>query len=152
MCITKKIIRYIINMESTVVDVGGVGGGDNVCANEMFAHTTDDLLKNISFSHFKCAPFKLHHYVTLKRLSNGVIDNKSLDANAADELKKFNFKIDQSTKYISNIFEYEFVILEHDLSVVHVLDANTKIKLGHLNVSLNNNDANVLLLTTTLTA
>ena len=68
------------------------------------------------------------------------------------ELQKFNFKIDRLTNYISNIFENEFVVLEHDLSTVHVINAETKTKLGHINVSLNQNDANVLILTVTLTS
>lgn len=123
----------------------------SMCVDREFTFTTDDLLKNISFNHTKCAPFKFQHYVTLKRLSNGLLD-KTVDVSALEELKKFNFKIDRLSNYITNIFEYEFVVLEHDLSIVHILNAETKNKLGHLNVSFNHNDGNVLLITSTLTA
>ncbi|ABL75969.1 Mv-ORF17 peptide [Maruca vitrata nucleopolyhedrovirus] len=123
----------------------------SMCVNNALEYTADDLLKNIPFSHSKCAPFKLHNYTVLKRLSNGFID-KSVEPCSIGELQKFNFKIDRLTNYISNIFEYEFVVLEHDLSTVHVVNTETKTKLGHLNVSLNQNDANVLTLTATLTS
>nr|WRK22998.1 hypothetical protein [Bombyx mori nucleopolyhedrovirus]WRK23136.1 hypothetical protein [Bombyx mori nucleopolyhedrovirus]WRK23412.1 hypothetical protein [Bombyx mori nucleopolyhedrovirus]WRK23550.1 hypothetical protein [Bombyx mori nucleopolyhedrovirus]WRK23688.1 hypothetical protein [Bombyx mori nucleopolyhedrovirus] len=123
----------------------------SMCVDNAFAYTTDDLLKNISFSHSKCAPFKLQNYTVLKRLSNGFID-KSVDVCSISELQKFNFKINRLTSYISNIFEYEFVVLEHNLSTVHVINAETKTKLGHINVSLNQNDPNVLILTVTLTS
>ncbi|USC25878.1 hypothetical protein [Palpita vitrealis nucleopolyhedrovirus] len=120
-----------------------------MCVDNVFAYSADDLLKNISFNHSKCAPFKLQHYTVLKRLSNGVID-KSIDASCINELQKLNFKINKQNNYISNIFEYEFVILEHDLSVVHIIIAETKTKFGHLNVSLDQNDSNVIFLIATL--
>ncbi|AGA16180.1 hypothetical protein [Thysanoplusia orichalcea nucleopolyhedrovirus] len=123
----------------------------NMCVDGAFAYTADDLLKNLHFSHAKCAPFKLQNYITLRRLSNGLLD-KSVDVSSFSELEKFNFKIDRLSNYILNIFEYEFVVLEHDLSTVYVINADTKAKLGHLNVSLNQNDGNVLILTATLTS
>ncbi|AVA31207.1 ac26 [Oxyplax ochracea nucleopolyhedrovirus] len=116
--------------------------------NNAFAYTTDDLLKNVTFSFTKCAPFKLYHYVSLKKLSNGIID-KYIDESVFVELQKLNFKIDRLINYITNIFDYEFVVLNHDLSVVHVLNAATKEKIGQFNVSLNNNDINVIIITVT---
>lgn len=118
----------------------------NMCTDGGFVHTTDELLKNICFNHEKCAPFKMHHCVMLKRLSNGLVD-KNIDLSVFDELKKFNFKIDRLNNYITNVFDYEFVILEHDLSVVHILDAQTKNKLGHLNISVKQDDNHVLIIT-----
>ncbi|BBU37592.1 hypothetical protein [Choristoneura diversana nucleopolyhedrovirus] len=119
----------------------------NACTDGAFAFTTDDLLKNLPFSFAKCAPFKLHHYVQLKLLSNGIIDKH---VNAIDELKRFNFKIDKERRYISNVLDYEFVVLDHDLSIVHVVDAETRRKLGHINVSLNQNDFDTLSISATL--
>lgn len=121
-----------------------------MCVEGGFTFTTDELLKNLVYSSGKCAPFKLHHYAILKHLSKGVID-KRVDAMALDELKKFNFKIDMERRYISNVLDYEFVVLDHDLSTVHVVDAETRSKLGHLNVSLHQNDRNALLISATLT-
>ncbi|AGR57147.1 hypothetical protein [Choristoneura rosaceana nucleopolyhedrovirus] len=109
----------------------------NACTSGAFEFTTDNLLKNLPFNSAKCAPFKLHHYAQLKLLSNGAIDKR---VNAIDELKKFNFKIDPERRYICNVLDYEFIVLDHDLSIVHVVDADTRRKLGHLNVSLNQND------------
>ncbi|AAP29828.1 unknown [Choristoneura fumiferana multiple nucleopolyhedrovirus] len=109
----------------------------NACTDGAFAFTTDDLLKNLPFNFAKCAPFKLHHYAQLKLLSNGAIDKR---VNAIDELKKFNFKIDNERRYICNVLDYEFVVLDHDLSIVHVVDAETRRKLGHINVSLDQSD------------
>ncbi|AOT85580.1 cyun122 [Cyclophragma undans nucleopolyhedrovirus] len=124
-------------------------GDINMCLDDgPFVYTTEDLLKNLTFSSGKCAPFKFEHYAILKRLSNGIL-HKAIDASVLDELKKFNFKIDRLTGYITNIFEYEFVVLDHDLSVVHVVNAESKIKLGHLNVSINSNDPTLLLITAT---
>ena len=121
----------------------------NVCAESAFVYTTDDLLKNLTFSSTKCAPFKLHHYAILKHLSNGIID-KIVDDASVNELKKFNFKIDFKRRYITNVLDFELVVLEHDLSTVHVINAETRVKLGHLNVSLHQNDRNALVISATL--
>ncbi|QDL56991.1 hypothetical protein QKQ66_gp119 [Dione juno nucleopolyhedrovirus] len=120
----------------------------NTFAEDAFAFTTDDLLKNLPFNSAKCAPFKLHHYAQLKMLANGAI-HKRVDA--MDELKKFNFKIDPERRFICNVLDYEFVVLDHDLSTVHVVDAETRRKLGHLNVSLHQNEHDTLLIFATLT-
>lgn len=120
---------------------------ENVLPN-MFEFTTDDLLKNLPFSSVKCSPFKLHHYVQLKLLSNGVID-KCIDK--IEELEKFNFKIDPERRSISNVLDYEFVVIDHDLSTVHIINAETRKKIGHLNVSLQQNDPNILSISATLT-
>jgi hypothetical protein len=120
-----------------------------VCAQSAFVYTTDDLLKNLTFSSLKCAPFKLHHYAILKHLSNGVVD-KIVDDASVNELKKFNFKIDLKRRYIINVLDFEFVVLDHDLSTVYVIDAETRVKLGYLNVSLHQNDHNALLISATL--
>jgi hypothetical protein len=125
---------------------------DNVIINtggDVFAYTSEDLLKNISFNCTQCAPFKLNHYAALKRFSNGILDHKSVDMSTMDEVrKKFNFKIDSNINYITNIFNYEFVVFDYDLSVIHVVDALTKTKLGELKVSLNNN---LIIITTNTT-
>lgn len=118
----------------------------NMCTDDVFAFTAEDLLKNLSFNSVKCAPFKLHHYAQLKMLSNGMIDKR---INEMDELKKFNFKIDPERRYISNVLDYEFVVFDHDLSIVHIVNAETRLKLGHINVALNQN--NELLISVTLT-
>lgn len=119
----------------------------HTCAENAFVFTTDDLLKNLPFSSSKCSPFKLHHYAQLKLLSNGVIDKRVA---ATDELRKFNFKIDLERRYISNVLDYEFVVLDHDLSTVHVVDAGTRRKLGRLNVSLHQTDPEALVISATL--
>ncbi|UZE89792.1 hypothetical protein [Parapoynx stagnalis nucleopolyhedrovirus] len=111
-----------------------------------FVYTTDQLLKNLCFNHEKCAPFKIHHCVMLKRLSNGLID-RNVDASVYEELKKFNFKIDLLNNYIINVLDYEFVVVDHDLTTIHILDAATKNKLGHLNVSVKQDDNQILLIT-----
>lgn len=49
------------------------------------------------------------------------------------------------------MLDYEFVILDHDLSIVHVVDAETRRKLGQLNVSLHQNDRTALIISATLT-
>nr|AXE72149.1 hypothetical protein [Anticarsia gemmatalis multiple nucleopolyhedrovirus] len=116
----------------------------DVCAEGAFVYTTDDLLKNLTFSSSKCAPFKLHHYAILKHLSNGIVD-KIVDDASVDELKKFNFKIDFKRRYITNVLDFELIVLDHDLSTVYVINAETRVKLGHLNVSLNQNDRNALI-------
>ncbi|ABF50345.1 unknown [Antheraea pernyi nucleopolyhedrovirus] len=121
----------------------------NTCAEGAFTFTTDDLLKNLPFSSSKCAPFKLHHYAILRHLSNGALD-KCVDAAALAELGKLNFKIDPEKRYITNVLDYEFVVLDHDLSTVHVVNAETRCKIGHLNVSLRQNDASALLISATL--
>nr|UIX56238.1 HycuOrf-113 hypothetical protein [Hyphantria cunea nucleopolyhedrovirus]UIX56384.1 HycuOrf-113 hypothetical protein [Hyphantria cunea nucleopolyhedrovirus] len=120
----------------------------NTCLESAFAFTTDDLLKNLPFNSVKCAPFKLHHYVLLKLISNGIVDKR---VEGMDELKKFNFKIDPERRFICNVLDYEFVILDHDLSIVHVVDAETRRKLGHLTVSLHQNDRSALTISATLT-
>ncbi|AKN81072.1 hypothetical protein [Lonomia obliqua multiple nucleopolyhedrovirus] len=122
----------------------------NICLdNKTFAYTTDDLLKNIHFNSTKSAPFRYNHFITLKRLSNGLLDKK-INTLALEEFKKLNFKIDHSINYITNIFDFEFIILDFDLSIVHILNSGTKRKIGHLNVSINNNDSNELIITVTL--
>lgn len=118
------------------------------CADDAFAFTTEDLLKNLPFSTARCAPFKLHHYAQLKLLSNGIVDK---DVDALGELKKFNFKIDPERRLIFNVLDYEFVVLDHDLSTVHVVDAESRRKLGHLSVSLQQNEPRALLVAATLT-
>jgi hypothetical protein len=118
----------------------------SVGVGSAFVHTTDDLLKNVCFNHEKCAPFKMHHCVMLKRLSNGLVD-KNIDASVFNELKKFNFKIDITNNYITNVLDYQFVILENDLSTVHILETQTKNKLGHLNVSVKQDDPQILIIT-----
>ncbi|AJD09269.1 hypothetical protein [Condylorrhiza vestigialis mutiple nucleopolyhedrovirus] len=121
----------------------------NVCAESAFVYTTDDLLKNLTFSSGKCAPFKLHHYAILKHLSNGIVDKIIVD-DSVNELKKFNFKIDSKKRYITNVLDFELIVLDHDLSTVHVINAETRVKLGHLNVSLHQNDPNALIISATL--
>nr|AFS52000.1 DekiORF123 [Dendrolimus kikuchii nucleopolyhedrovirus] len=124
-------------------------GDINMCLDgNPFIYTTEDLLKNLTFSSSKCAPFKFEHYAILKRLSNGMVQ-KAIDPASWDELRKFNFKIDRLTGYITNIFEYEFVVLDHNLSEVHVLNAESKILLGQLNVSINGDDPTVISITVT---
>ncbi|AAK85598.1 hypothetical protein [Epiphyas postvittana nucleopolyhedrovirus] len=125
-------------MEDVSVDVRAQG---------VFTFTAEDLLKNLPFNSVKCAPFKLHHYAILKHLSNGVID-KTLDTATLNELKKFNFKIDSKKSYITNVLDYELVVLDYDLSTVYVVNAETRAKLGHMNVSLHQSDR--LLISVTL--
>nr|QNN89384.1 ORF113 [Spilarctia obliqua nucleopolyhedrovirus] len=62
----------------------------NTCSESAFAFTTDDLLKNLPFNSVKCAPFKLHHYVQLKLLSNGIIDKR---VEGMDELKNLILRL-----------------------------------------------------------
>ena len=113
-----------------------------------FVFTAEDLLKNIPFDRTKCSPFKLKHYMALKHLSNGFLDNNIFDSSAYGELKKLNFKIDHLKRYIINNFEYEFVILEYDFSIIHVLNADTKSKIGHLNVSIDENNDKLSIIAT----
>jgi Protein of unknown function (DUF424) len=111
-----------------------------------FVYTTDQLVKNLCYSHEKCSPFKIHHCVMLKRFSNGLID-RNIDASVFEELKKFNFKTDLVNNYIINVLDYEFVVVDHDLTTIHILDAATKNKLGHLNVSMKQDDNRILIIT-----
>nr|QBM78997.1 ac26 [Helicoverpa armigera nucleopolyhedrovirus] len=95
-------------------------------------YNCNNLLKHTPYSNKLNLSFK--RYMITLSLAKGVVPSLAT-LESVKELQKLKFQIDPVTNYISNALDYEMIVQNDDLSVIHVLERDTKRYIGQIKLT-----------------
>ncbi len=87
-----------------------------------------NLLSNLAFA-ATVSKVSFANYLKIMNLAKGCVP-RALTEESVKELEKFNMRIDNHKKYITNIFDYRMHVKDNDPTVVYVFSSESRELIG----------------------